>query len=254
MATRILPRIVLLFGCGTLCGFPAATVAQGQVTTANSSFGAGSSAATADNDGHASPAEGTSTSLPGHAATASRSTTGDGKMRADSTPQELDAKAADSYVVGIADDLQISVWKEPDLSGPVVVRPDGMITVPVVNDVHVAGLTTKQVQALLTEKLQQVVNDPQVTVIVRTIRSRKVFLVGQVGHPGSVSLTGKETILQVVAEAGGLGPYAKGDKIYVLRTANGRQERLNFNYRKALKGADPKSDFQLMSGDVIVVP
>jgi len=159
-----------------------------------------------------------------------------------------------SYVIGIADDLQISVWKEPDLSGPVVVRPDGMITLPVINDVYVDGLTTKQVQDILTEKLKPVVNTPQVTVIVRNIRSRKVFLVGQVGHPGAVSLTGHETVLQVVAESGGIGPYAKAEKIYILRRTGGRQEKISFNYKKAIKGGDPKSDFPLESGDVIVIP
>jgi polysaccharide export outer membrane protein len=169
------------------------------------------------------------------------------------TPKDTEKTDA-SYVIGIADDLQISVWKEPDLSGPVVVRPDGMITLPVINDVHVDGLTTKQVQDILTEKLRRVVNTPQVTVIVRNIRSRKVFLVGQVGHPGALSLTGHETVLQVVAESGGLGPYAKAEKIYILRRTGGHQEKISFNYRKAIKGGDPKSDFQLETGDVIVVP
>ena len=159
-----------------------------------------------------------------------------------------------SYVIGIADDLQISVWKEPDLSGPVVVRPDGMITLPVINDVYVDGLTTKQVQDVLTDKLKSVVNTPQVTVIVRNIRNRKVFLVGQVGHPGAVSLTGHETVLQVLAESGGLGPYAKAEKIYILRRTGSQQEKISFNYKKAIKGGDPKSDFRLETGDVIVVP
>jgi polysaccharide export outer membrane protein len=168
-------------------------------------------------------------------------------------PKDIE-KTDPSYVLGVADDLQISVWKEPDLSGPVVVRPDGMITLPVINDVYVDGLTTKQVQDILTEKLKSVVNTPQVTVIVRNIRSRKVFLVGQVGHPGAVSLTGHETVLQVVAESGGLGPYAKAEKIYILRRTGAHQEKISFNYKKAIKGGDPKSDFQLETGDVIVVP
>jgi polysaccharide export outer membrane protein len=159
-----------------------------------------------------------------------------------------------SYIVGIADELQISVWKEPDLSMPVVVRPDGMITLPVIDDIKVVGLTTKQVQDVLTDKLKNVVSDPQVTVIVRNIRSRKVYLVGQVGHPGAVTLNGKETILQVLAESGGPGPYAKSDKIYILRNTDGRQEKLTFNYKKAVKGGDPSSDIPLKTGDVIVVP
>lgn len=163
-------------------------------------------------------------------------------------------KTDPSYIVGIADELQISVWKEPDLSMPVVVRPDGMITLPVIDDVKVVGLTTKQVQDVLTEKLKNVVSEPQVTVIVRNIRSRKVYLVGQVGRPGSVTLNGHETVLQVLAESGGPGPYAKSDKIYILRQVGDRQQKLNFNYKKAVKGDDPHADIPLNTGDVIVVP
>jgi polysaccharide export outer membrane protein len=181
--------------------------------------------------------------------------TTDTKVGQNLAPKPLaDTKASDSYQVGIADELQISVWKEPDLSQTVVVRPDGMITIPVVDDIYVVGLTTKQVQDILTEKLKPVVSEPQVTVIVRNIRSRKVYLVGQVGHPGAVSLSGHETVLQVLAESGGLNLYAKSDKIYILRHGNGQEERLNFNYKKAIKGNDPKADFPLVNGDVIVVP
>jgi len=173
-----------------------------------------------------------------------------------STPQAepVDEKLDPSYIVGIADELQISVWKEPDLSGTVVVRPDGMITLPVIDDVKVVGLTTKRVQEILTEKPKNVVDEPQVTVIVKNIRSRKVYLVGQVGHPGAVTLNAHETVLQILAESGGPGPYAKSDKIYILRNQGEHQEKLNFNYKKAVKGGDPNADFPLQSGDVIVVP
>ncbi|MFZ0708067.1 MAG: polysaccharide biosynthesis/export family protein [Candidatus Korobacteraceae bacterium] len=183
------------------------------------------------------------------------SSTPDTKVQQDQAPKQVLApQATDSYRVGIADELQISVWKEPDLSQAVVVRPDGMITIPVVDDIYVVGLTTKQVQDILTEKLKPVVSEPQVTVIVRNIRSRKVYLVGQVGHPGAVSLSGHETVLQILAESGGPNLYAKSDKIYILRRSNGQEERLNFDYKKAIKGSDPKADFTLVNGDVIVVP
>jgi polysaccharide export outer membrane protein len=179
----------------------------------------------------------------------------DTKTHQNLTPSSLPQnKGNDSYIVGIADELQISVWKEPDLSETVVVRPDGMITVPVVDDVYVVGLTTKQVQDILTEKLKPVVSEPQVTVIVRNIKSRKVYLVGQVGHPGAVSLSGHETVLQILAESGGPSIYAKTDKIYIIRHNEGQQQKLSFNYKKAIKGNDPKADFPLMNGDVIVVP
>ncbi len=182
----------------------------------------------------------------------------DTKVQKDPTPpakvKDAENKTDESYIVGIADELQISVWKEPDLSLGVVVRPDGMITVPVVNDVYVVGMTTKQVQDLLTEKLKPVVDEPQVTVIVRSIHSRKVYLVGQVGRPGSVPLAGHETVLQILAGNGGPNLYAKSDKIYILRETAGKQQKLPFNYKKAIKGNDPAADFPLMNGDVIVVP
>jgi polysaccharide export outer membrane protein len=164
----------------------------------------------------------------------------------------LKGKVNELYTVGVADGLFVSVWKEPDLSGAVVVRPDGMITVPVVGDVHVVGLTTPQVQNLLTEKLKDVVAEPQVTVIVRDIRSRKAYLIGKVGHPGAVALTSPETVLQILAEAGGPAQLAKPQKMYVLRTVGGKQERIEFNYRKVLTGAEP--DLDVLVGDVIVVP
>jgi len=162
------------------------------------------------------------------------------------------AKPEDSYIVGIADGLYISVWKEADLSGSVVVRPDGMITVPVVGDVHVAGLTTPQVQDLLTAKLKDVVAEPQVTVIVRDIRSRKVYLVGKVGRPGAISLTSPETVLQLLSEAGGPAQLAKPQKMYILRTTGDKQKRIDFNYKKVLAGTEP--DMEVMVGDIIVVP
>jgi polysaccharide export outer membrane protein len=161
-------------------------------------------------------------------------------------------KVNDLYTVGVADGLFVSVWKEPDLSGAVVVRPDGMITVPVVGDVHVVGLTTPQVQNLLTEKLKDVVAEPQVTVIVRDIRSRKAYLIGKVGHPGAVALTSPETVLQILAEAGGPSPLAKPQKMYVLRTVGGKQKHIEFNYKKVLTGSEP--DLEVLVGDVIVVP
>ena len=170
-------------------------------------------------------------------------------VKPQSTPK---ANVDGTYIVGIADVLVISVWKEPDFSGPVVVRPDGIITVPVVGDIHVAGLTTLQVQDILTEKLKSVVTEPQVTVIVRDIRSRKVYLVGKVGRPGGVSLTGHETVLQVLADAGGPTQFAKSQKMYVLRTTGNHEKRIPFNYKKVLAGAEP--DVELMVGDVIVVP
>jgi len=175
-------------------------------------------------------------------------------------PQQDAAKAGaaseetEEYRIGPEDELKISVWHENELSVPVVVRPDGMITMPLLNDIPVVGLTTKQLQDQLTEKLKPFVSEPQVTVVVTGIRSRRVYLLGQVQRTGVFPLNGRRTILQLLAEAGGLGPYAKGDNIYVLRNQNGSTQKLTFNYKRALKQQDLSGDFVLMPGDTIVVP
>ena len=156
------------------------------------------------------------------------------------------------YRIGAADELTVSVWHEPDLSQAVVVRPDGMITLPLLNDVKVGGLTTEEMQGLLTEKLKTLVDDPQVTVIVKAIHSQKVFVAGNVAKQGVYPLEGQKTVLELLVEAGGLGPFAKTGSIYVLRDQNGKTVRMPFNYKKALsgKGSNP----ELMPGDMVVVP
>lgn len=159
----------------------------------------------------------------------------------------------DAYRIGLADQLMISVWKEPELSMTVVVRPDGMITLPLVNDVHVVGLKPTELQQMLTDKLKPFVTEPQVTVIVQGIRSRKVYLVGNVSKQGSYPLDGGETVMQLLAASGGVGPFAKADSIYILRTENNKQVRIPYQYKKALKGRN-KEDILLQPGDVIVVP
>lgn len=168
-------------------------------------------------------------------------------------PEDAD-KAGESYSIGVGDDLQISVWHEPELSMPVQVRPDGMITLPLINDLSVVGLTTHQLQTLLTEKLKPFVNEPQVTVIVRNIKSRKVYLMGQVARPGPYPLNDRKTVLQLITEAGGPGQFAKSGSIYVLRTVDGKQIRLKFNYKKALAGKPDAGDVDLLPGDMVVVP
>jgi polysaccharide export outer membrane protein len=160
----------------------------------------------------------------------------------------------DTYTIGVEDELQISVWREPDLSLPVQVRPDGMITLPLINDLPVVGMTTKGLQNVLTEKLKPFVNEPQVTVIVKNIRSRKVYLVGQVLRPGPYPLNGRKTVLQLIVEAGGLGQFAKGGSVYIMRTVNGQQSRLKFNYKKALSSKPDSGDVELLPGDMVVVP
>lgn len=156
------------------------------------------------------------------------------------------------YTVGVDDELMISVWHEPEFSQAVVVRPDGMITLPLINDIKIVGLSTEELRVLLTEKLKTLVNDPQVTIIVKAIKSLKVFLVGSVGKQGMYPLTSGLTVLELITEGGGLGTFAKSGSIYILRIVNGKQVRIGFNYKKALQGKG--EDILLQSGDKVVVP
>lgn len=157
-----------------------------------------------------------------------------------------------TYIIGVEDELQISVWREPELSTAVVVRPDGMITLPLINDVKAVGLKTEELQNVLMDKLKNFVNEPQVTVIVRAIRSRKVYLVGEVGHQGTYALNGDMTALELLAAAGGVGPFAKADSIYILREQNGKKIRIPFRFKKAVAGKS--ENVTLQPGDVVVVP
>jgi polysaccharide biosynthesis/export protein len=183
----------------------------------------------------------------------------DGKRPADKAakPESLPQSALTpeqrlTYIIGVEDELQISVWREPELSTVVVVRPDGMITLPLINDVKAVGLKTEELQNVLMDKLKNFVNEPQVTVIVRSIRSRKVYLVGEVLHQGTFPLNGDMTALELLAVAGGLGPFAKADSIYILREQNGKKIRIPFHYKKAVAGKS--ENVTLQPGDVVVVP
>jgi polysaccharide export outer membrane protein len=171
----------------------------------------------------------------------------------DSVPQSaLTPEQRLTYIIGVEDELQISVWREPELSTAVVVRPDGMITLPLINDVKAVGLKTEELQNVLMDKLRNFVNEPQVTVIVRSIRSRKVNLVGEVAHQGTFPLNGDMTALDLLAAAGGLGPFAKADSIYILREQNGKKIRIPFHYKKAVAGKS--ENVTLQPGDLVVVP
>jgi polysaccharide export outer membrane protein len=178
--------------------------------------------------------------------------------KAEDTPLRSANKAeqtdATVYHIGVEDDLQISVWKEPELSTTVVVRPDGMITLPLLSDIYVVGLQPVELQALLMEKLKPFVNEPQVTVVVRGIKSRKVYVYGQIIKTGAYLLVGRKTVLEVLAEAGGLSLFAKKGSIYVLRETAGKKVRIPFNYNSALKGKNPNDNLELLPGDIIVVP
>src|ERR1700728_511350 len=158
------------------------------------------------------------------------------------------------YTIGEQDVLDIDVWREKELSGQVVVRPDGKITVPLVNEIYVIGMTPLQVQTMLADKLQPFVTTPQVTVAVHEINSRKVYLMGEVAHEGVFHINSTTTVSQIIAESGGLHPYAKRNKIYVLRNVDGKQVRFPFNYDAVIKGKANSQDLVLKPGDKIVVP
>ena len=162
----------------------------------------------------------------------------------------------DEYRIGEGDVLQVSVWGEPAASVPnVVVRPDGMISMPLIKDVHVSGLSPADAEKLITELLSKQIRAADVTVIVSGINSKKVFFVGGgVKKEGPIAYTYRMTIMQGISEAGGLTDYAKRKKIYVLRNENGRQYKLPFDYDAVLKGEHMELNLPLLPGDTIVVP
>jgi polysaccharide export outer membrane protein len=159
-----------------------------------------------------------------------------------------------NYVIGAEDLLDISVWKEPELTRTVPVRPDGKISLPLLNDIQAAGETPTQLSAQLAENLKRYVTDPQVTVIVTAINSQRIYLLGEVTRAGAYPLLPGMTVLQAISSAGGLTQYAHLQKIYVLREGDAGQTRLPFNYKEFLKGTNPEQNVALKVGDTIVVP
>jgi len=161
----------------------------------------------------------------------------------------------DTFVIGPADVLAINVWKEPDVSRSTTVRSDGKISLPLVGELQAAGKTPRQLEQELREKLKTFISEPEVTVIVQEIKSRKFNVMGMVVRPGSFPLTGSTTVLDAIALAGGFRDFAKQKSIYVLRPGpNGEKARLPFNYKDVIKGKNIEQNVQLQAGDTIVVP
>jgi polysaccharide biosynthesis/export protein len=158
-----------------------------------------------------------------------------------------------TYVIGPDDSLHIAVWREPDLTATLPVRPDGKISLPLLNDVQAAGLTPQQLADSVTEKLRKYIADPRVTVVVAQINSKRIFINGEVLHAGPMPMLPNMTVLQALSSAG-LNQFAKTKGIYVLRIVNGRQEKMPVNYKKLLKGEDIQQNYLLQPGDTIVVP
>ena len=167
------------------------------------------------------------------------------------------AKAATqdpNYVIGAQDVLDVSVWKEPEVSRLVPVRPDGKISLPLLNDVQAAGLTPAQLAAQITVALKKYVTSPQVTVIVTTINSQRIYIIGEVTRPGAFPMLPGMNVLQGLSSAGGFTQFAKTKSIYVLRMENGKQQKYPVNYKEVVSGKHPDQDILLKAGDTIVVP
>ncbi|MHB8652856.1 MAG: polysaccharide biosynthesis/export family protein [Terriglobia bacterium] len=158
------------------------------------------------------------------------------------------------YLIGPQDVLNIDVFQQPEFSRAVPVRPDGKITLPLINDVQAAGLTPEQLATAIAKLLAKYVTNPRVSVIVAQINSRLVYIGGEINHPGALPLISHMTVLQAIFLAGGLTQYANGKKIYVMRIENGKQVHYPFNYKQAIKGEDSKENIVLKPGDTIVVP
>ncbi len=157
-----------------------------------------------------------------------------------------------SYVIGPEDTVHVSVWKEPDLTATLPVRPDGMISLPLLNDVQAAGLTPMELATSITTRLKKYLADPRVTVVLTTINSKRVYVTGEVLHSGSITLMPNMTVLQALASAG-FTQFANTKKIYVMRTENGAQQKFPVNYKNLLRG-DATTNIILKPGDTIVVP
>jgi polysaccharide export outer membrane protein len=157
------------------------------------------------------------------------------------------------YVIGVDDVLAVLFWREKDLSGDVVVRPDGKITLPLLNDVQAAGLTPEDLRAALTTAAAKYVAEPNVTVVVRQINSRRVFITGQIAKPGPYPVTPGLTVMQLIALAGGLTEFADSKNIIIMRTENGKPLAYRFNYKEVLDRKKLQQNIELKPGDTVVV-
>ncbi|HKV61570.1 MAG TPA: polysaccharide biosynthesis/export family protein [Candidatus Acidoferrum sp.] len=174
---------------------------------------------------------------------------GDGNKKTDSV-----APTDPNYLIGPQDTLDIAVWKEPDLTRTVPVRPDGKISLPLLDDVQAGGLTPSQLGVEITQRLKKYLTDPRVTVIVTTIASQRVYILGEVTRAGAYPLISGMTLLQALSSAGGFTQFANPRNIYLLREENGKQVKHPFNYRSVVSGKNSDQNVVLKAGDTIVVP
>jgi polysaccharide export outer membrane protein len=164
---------------------------------------------------------------------------------------EKQPAATEEYIIGPEDVLHINVWKDETLTTDAVVRSDGKISVPLINDVQASGLTVPQLKDEITNKLKEYIPGVDVTVIVTQMNSNKIYIQGEVARPGPQPYNGELTVIQALALAGGLTPYAHRRGIIILRAGG---EKLLFNYNKVIKGKDLEQNVRLKRGDTIIVP
>jgi polysaccharide export outer membrane protein len=165
------------------------------------------------------------------------------------------ASVSDEFVIGPGDVLAVNVWREPEISKAVPVRSDGRISLPLVGEIQASGRTPKQLQAEVVEKLKDYVSEPEVTVIVQEITSKRFNVLGMVMKPGSYALTNSTTVLDAIAMAGGFRDFAKQRDIYVLRhAADGKEIRLPFNYKSVVKSHNFAQNVSLQANDTVIVP
>ena len=168
-------------------------------------------------------------------------------------PAAAPAALPTDYVIGVEDVLTVMFLREKDLTAEVVVRPDGKISLPMLNDVPAAGLTPEQLSATVVEAASKFIRDPGVTVMVKAIHSRKVYVVGEVSSPGAFPLGSEMNVLQALAQAGGLLEHANKGDIVVARTVNGKEQRFKFNYNDVVRGKNTEQNIKLLPGDTILV-
>lgn len=159
----------------------------------------------------------------------------------------------ENYIIGASDNITVTVFKEPTLSSSLLVRPDGMISMPLLGDVRAAGRTTQQLADEITVMLKKFIQDPNVTVVLAQVNSKKIYLLGEVAKPGPEEMTPGMTFLQAIATAGGLTQFANSKRIYILRIDDGKEKKIPMQYKRALKG-DISLNLDLNPGDTIVVP
>jgi polysaccharide export outer membrane protein len=233
--------------CSVMC---VASVAHAQNVQAPTSQAEATAAAAAPTAATSTPVE---TTEPSPAAAAAPASSPAPRI----APVVRSASAVDmtkEYLIGPEDVLDITVWKNcPDLCRTVPVRPDGKMSLPLVNDVQAAGMTPMDLRQHLTAQLAEYIPSPEVSVIVREVHNFKVAVVGAVKMPGDYEIKSQATVLELIARAQGLTEFSNRDKIVVLRQNGAKTERIKFNYRKVAEGND-QDNFYVRAGDVIVVP